>query len=48
MSRRFMIPNLRIPARRLPNRCILCGRVIPDGYSICATCRARMNPRRRF
>jgi uncharacterized OB-fold protein len=29
--------------RIFKNRCILCGRIIPDGSSICAECRRKQN-----
>lgn len=35
MARKFRIPTEKI---KFVNRCIMCGRIIPSGYSICATC----------
>lgn len=39
-----MAIKYRIPAYRIKfvNRCILCGKIIPAGSSICDNCKRRM------
>ena len=41
MARKFRIINLRTPQRRLPNRCLLCRRIIGEGRTICDYCSGR-------
>jgi len=43
MARKFRIINLRTPQRKLPNRCLLCGRVI-GGSNIRSNIHSDTNP----